>query len=126
MDNNTQKDKLKKRIIYNEDIFTNTENYEMVLDDLLEDSKYIALSTLFPYDDYSAIELPTMYNNWQIRACIELYNMADKSIYKSYSENGINFSKDSDGLSNSLMSELIPKVGIPKRINIEETEEQNV
>lgn len=110
----TQEQKLKSRIVYNADIFVNNENYLKVINDLLEDSKYIALATLYPFEDYSAMNLPIKYNNWQIRCCIELYNMADKSTFVSYSENGIGFSKLTDGLSISLMSELTPKVGIPK------------
>lgn len=111
----TQNDILNKRIVFNANIFGNKENYDAVISDLLEDSKYIGLATLFPYEDYSLMDLPEKYNNWQIRACIELYNMADKSIFVTYSENGIGFSKLTDGLSISLMNELIPKVGIPKR-----------
>lgn len=112
----TQSDKLKSRIVYIEDIFVTESNYEKVIEDLLEDSKHIALATLFPFEDYSDMSLPAKYNNWQIRCCIELYNMADKSTFVSYSENGIGFSKLTDGLSISLMSELTPKVGIPKSI----------
>ena len=112
---NTQTDVLIKRIVFNQNIFGSKENYDTVISDLLEDSKYIGLATLFPFNDYSAMELPNKYNNWQIRACIELYNMADKSIFVTYSENGIGFSKLTDGLSISLMNELTPKVGIPKK-----------
>lgn len=111
----TQTDILTSRIVFNQNIFGSKDNYNSVIKDLLEDTKYIGLATLFPYEDYSAMDLPKKYNNWQIRACIELYNMADKSMFVAYSENGIGFSKLTDGLSISLMNELIPKVGIPKR-----------
>ena len=121
---NTQLDKLKDRIPYDEDIFENEINYLQVLNDLLEDSKFIALEILFPYEDYSEYELPSKYKNWQIRACIELYNLADKAGITNYSENGISWSKLSDGLSNKLMENLTSKVGIPKRKESEE--EKNV
>lgn len=111
----TQEEVLKRRIVFNQNIFGTRNNYNLIIQDLLEDSKYIALATLFPYEDYSAMELPTKHNNWQIRACIELYNMADKAMFVNYKENGIDFQKLSDGLSISLMNELIPRVGIPKR-----------
>lgn len=114
MANITQKQKLKSRIKYDKDIFGGFLNYQKVINDLLEDSKFIALATLYPYQDYSLMVLPPKYNNWQIRACIELYNMADKAAFISYSENGINFSKLTDGLSINLMNELTPRVGIPK------------
>ena len=75
----TQLAKLKRRIPYDEDIFGSQTNYEIVLADLLEDSMYIGLSILFPFEDFSNIEFPTRYYNWQIRVCVELYNMAGKT-----------------------------------------------
>lgn len=113
---NKQNEKLKSRIVFNKDIFGTLENYDKAINDLLEDSKFIALSTLYPFEDYSSMDLPSKYNNWQLRCCIELYNMSDKSIYVSYSENGFSFSKLTDGLSISLMNELTPKVGVPKSV----------
>ncbi len=111
-----QLDKLKKRIPYDEDIFEAENIWEQVLISLLEDSKSIALETLFPYaDDYSKIELPKSKYNWQLRCCVELYNLADKQGYTSYSENSLNWAKLSDGLSNSLMNKLTSRVGVPKK-----------
>ena len=121
---NTQLKKLKDRIPYDEDIFESETIYLQVLNDLLEDSNFIALEILFPYEDYSEYELPSKYNNWQLRACVELYNLADKAGITNYSENGISWSKLSDGLSNKLMESLTSKVGIPKRKELEE--EKNV
>ena len=121
---NTQLKKLKDRIPYDEDIFESETIYLQVLNDLLEDSKFIALEILFPYEDYSEYELPSKYNNWQLRACVELYNLADKAGITNYSENGISWSKLSDGLSNKLMESLTSKVSIPKRKELEE--EKNV
>lgn len=106
--------KLKSRIPYNVDIFGNTQNYQTALEELLEDSKSIALETLYPYEDTSVMELPKKYYNWQIRCCLELYQLADKSGLTNYSENGISWSKLSDGLSNSLMNKLTSKVGVIK------------
>lgn len=111
----TQYEKLSKRIIYSKDIFGSEEAYKATLNALLEDSKYIALSTIYPFEDYYEMELPKKLYNWQIRACIELYNMADKAMFISYSENGLSFTKLTDGLSKSLQNELIAKVGTPKK-----------
>ena len=62
MDNaNNQLELLKTRIIYNEKVFGNYNVYEKVLNRLLEDSKFIALSLRFPYQDYSSMELPAKY-----------------------------------------------------------------
>lgn len=106
--------KLKTRIPYDADIFGNVSNYQKALQELLEDSKSIALETLYPYEDISEMDLPSKYKNWQIRCCLELYQLADKSGITNYSENGISWAKLSDGLSNMLMNKLISRVGVPK------------
>ena len=111
---NSQLSELKKRIPYDEDIFKSVAEYGQVLNDLLADSKSIALETLYPFDDFSALELPKKYENWQLRCCVELYNLADKQGLINYSENSINWSKLSDGLSYDLMRKLTSKVGIPR------------
>lgn len=111
----TQLEKLKVKIPYDEDIFSSQEIYEDVLNGLLEDSKNIALADLYPFLDWSEMELPTKYYNWQIRASYELYKYDQFMGIKSYSENGLSFSRDSDGLSKSLMNELVSKAGIPKK-----------
>jgi len=107
----TQLDLLKERIEYDENIFTNNETYEKVLNRLLDDSKYIALSLRYPYKDYSDIELPKKYNNWQLRCCEELYNSIGTQGIKSYSENGLSWTRDSGYISYELRDEIQPIVG---------------
>jgi len=111
----TQFEKLKSRIPYDEDIFENAQNYTVALQELLDDSKNIALETLYPYEDTSEMNLPKKYENWQIRCCLELYTMADKAGLSNYSENGISWSKYTDGLSIQLMNKLTSRVGVPKK-----------
>ena len=109
---------LKKRIPYDEDIHISQENYDDMLNSLLEDSKQIMLGKLFPFEDFSSYVIPPQYNNWLIRCCIELYNLADKQGITAYAENGLSWTKLSDGLSHWLMNQLIPRAGIPKRCSI--------
>lgn len=113
----TQLDKLKIKIPYDERIFKNNESYEALLGSLLDDALNIALSTIYPFvEDYTELELPSKYYNWQIRAAVELYKNGENQGYKAYSENGLSWSKETDGaLSVSLLEELVPKAGIPKR-----------
>ena len=113
----TQIKLLKERITYDKDIFETIEIYEKVLNQLLEDSKYIALSIRFPFQDYSNINLPKKYENWQLRCCIELYNTMGKENIKSYSENGITFTKDGSNLSKDLYEEIVPMVGVINEIS---------
>ena len=112
---NTQLEALKKRIPYDEVIFGSLENYNNVLETLLDDSKYIALSEIYPFKDYSTLELPNKYLNWQLRCCVELYNLGDKDGILSYSENGLSWTRESGRLSKSLMGELTRKIGVPRK-----------
>lgn len=119
----TQLDFLKERIEYEEKIFGSKETYETVLNRLLDDSKFIALSLRFPYQDYSDMNLPNKYKNWQLRCCEELYNSIGTVGIKSYSENGLSWTRDSGYISYELRSEIEQVVGY---IIPEESVEENV
>ena len=108
----SQLDLLKARIKYDADLFGNQQSYNEVLEQLLEDSKNIALSIRFPYQDYSNIPLPTKYYNWQLRCAIELFNGLGKENIKSYAENGISWTRDGSNLSTDLYEEIMPMVGV--------------
>lgn len=112
-----QLEKLKVKIPYDERIFKSTKNYEALLVSLLDDALNIALGAIYPFvDDYTGLELPSKYYNWQIRAAVELYKSGENQGYLSYSENGLSWSRKNDGaLSISLLEELVPKAGVPKR-----------
>ena len=113
MDNveNTQITLLMERIEYEENIFGNEETYKKVLNRLLEDSKYVALSLRFPYQDYSNMEVPTKYKNWQLRCCEEIYNGIGTQGIKSYAENGLSWTRDSGYISYDLRGEIESTVG---------------
>lgn len=95
------------------------ETYLNVLNRLLEDSKYVALSIRYPYQDFSNMELPNKYKNWQLRCCQEIYNGIGTEGIKSYSENGLSWTRDSGYISYELRSEIESMVGY---IQEEETE----
>jgi hypothetical protein len=116
---NTQLELLKTRVKYDAKKFGDNTVYESVLTRLLEDSKYIALSLRYPYQDYSNMELPKKYNNWQLRCCEELLGLMGTNGIKSYAENGLSWTRDSASISHNLMSEIEPMVGY---IIVEETE----
>ncbi len=108
---NKQIDFLKERIEFEPSVFGDYLTYTKVLNNLLEDSKHIALSLRFPYKDYSNINLPTKYNNWQLRCCVEIYQGIGTEGIKSYSENGLNWTRDSGYISRELREEIEPLVG---------------
>ena len=118
---NTQLEKLKQRIVFEENVFHDIETYEGVLNRLLEDSKYQALSLRYPYKDYYGMELPKKYYNWQLRCCEELYKLVGTNGIISYSENGLSWTRDSGSISKKLSEEIEPMAGW-----IEDEVEENV
>lgn len=115
-ENKTQLELLKIRIPFDQDIFGTNEDYEQVLKNLLDDSKHIALSIRYPFDDYTSIDLPKRYNNWQIRCSVEIYQGIGKENIKSYAENGIQWTRDAGNISNDLLDEIMPTVGVIKEV----------
>lgn len=108
---NIQLELLEERIEYNERIFGDEDTYESVLNRLLDDSKFIALSIRFPYQDYSNMDLPSKYKNWQLRCCQEIYQGIGTEGIKSYAENGLSWTRDSGYISYELRSEIESVVG---------------
>ena len=108
---NTQLELLRNRIEYEENIFGDIQTYNEVLKRLLEDSKFVGLSIRFPYKDYSNMELPNKYKNWQLRCCEEIYNGIGTQGIKSYSENGLSWTRDSGYISYELRNEIESTVG---------------
>jgi len=113
---------LKTRIPYDEDFFADNNEYETALTNLLTDSRNILLSKLYPFEDYSSYTIPAHKYNWILRCSVELYNIADKMGVTSYAENGLSWAKYTDGISKSLLSELISHAGIPRYIETDTTE----
>lgn len=107
----TQADLLKERIPYDESIFESEEIYNKTINRLLEDAKEDALSLRYPYKDTTDMELPLRYYNWQLRCAEELYNLIGSINIKSYSENGLNWTRDTAYLSTYLVNKIEPIIG---------------
>ena len=110
-DYNNQKNLLKERISYDKNVFENREIYEKTIERLLDDAKQDALSLRFPYQDTSNMELPLKYYNWQLRCAEELYNLIGSINIKSYSENGLNWTRDTANISTFLVNKIEPMIG---------------
>ena len=111
----TQLEKLMKRIPYDEETYSSKEEYLTYLEALLEDTEDIAINHLFPFE-IEKPKLPTRYYGWQLRACEEIDAIAGLNGLKSYSENGLSYTKATDGiLSSDLLSELVPYAAAPQK-----------
>ena len=119
-----QAEKLMVRIPFDNEMFDSRKSYEAYIDALLDDAENIALAEIYPFlADYEGIELPKKYYNWQIRAAYQLHSNDGLEGFKSYSENGLSWTRISDSaLSTSLLNELVPRVGVPKRRDVEDVE----
>lgn len=122
---NIQLELLQQRIEYDKKIFGDEDTYESVLNRLLDDSKFIALSIRFPYQDYSNMDLPSKYKNWQLRCCQEIYQGIGTEGIKSYAENGLSWTRDSGYISYELRSEIESFVGYIQEEVEEPIEEEN-
>jgi hypothetical protein len=109
--------RLEKRIPYNPDLFGEKSTYDLILEDLVLNARTIGLSRVFPFYDYSQKTLPERYADWQYRCAIELYNLADKTGFVTYSENGLSWGKLTDGVSKQLLEEITSKAGIPSKVS---------
>lgn len=117
----TQSDLLKERIPYEKAVFDSQSIYDKVIDRLLDDAKADALSLRFPYQDTTNMELPQRYYNWQLRCAEELYELIGSVNIKSYSENGLNWTRDTANLSTFLVNKIEPMVGWIKEDENEDT-----
>ena len=115
---------LKERIPFDEAYFENETEWENVLKHLLDTSKDILFDKLFPFDNNVEYIIPARRYDWQLRCCVELFNLADKAGLTSYGENDISWTKIGDGLSRHLMNQLISNVGVPKTTEVEDDEEE--
>lgn len=89
------------------------EEYDDIFKAKLEDALYVFLDKVYPFDK-TVHEIPARYKNWQVRCAIELYNLDQDGDYASYSENGLAWTKLSQGLSPNLLRELPPpQAGVP-------------
>ena len=99
----TQLERLKIRIT------ENTNDGE--LEDILESAKAVILSRRFPFGQQPA-EIEDKYKDLQIRIAVEMFNKRGAEGETAHSENGISRSYASANVSEDLLREITPKVGV--------------
>ena len=99
----TQLERLKIRI-------TETVN-DAELEDILESAKAVILSRRFPVGEQPE-EIENKYNDLQIRIAVEMFSKRGAEGETSHSENGVSRSYASANVSEDLLREITPKVGV--------------
>ena len=99
----TQLERLKIRIPENEN--------DKELEDFLESAKSVILSRRFPFGKQQT-ELETRYLDLQIRIAVEMYNKRGVEGQTAHSENGVSRTYSSASVSEELLREITPKVGV--------------
>ena len=99
----TQLERLKIRITEN---VTDDE-----LEDILESAKAVILSRRFPFGEQPT-EIEDKYKDLQIRIAVEMFNKRGAEGETAHSENGVSRSYASANVSEDLLKEITPKVGV--------------
>jgi hypothetical protein len=82
-----------------------------VLLDILASAKAVILSRRFPFGEQPT-ELEEKYKDLQIRIAVEMFNKQGAEGETAHSENGISRSYASASVSEDLLKEITPKVGV--------------
>lgn len=99
----TQLERLKIRITEKVD--------DIELEDILESAKAVILSRRFPFGEQPE-EIESKYKDLQIRIAVEMFNKRGAEGETAHSENGISRSYASANVSEDLLKEITPKVGV--------------
>lgn len=81
------------------------------LEDILESAKAVILSRRFPFGEQPE-EIENKYKDLQIRIAVEMFNKRGAEGETAHSENGVNRNYASANVSEDLLREITPKVGV--------------
>lgn len=81
------------------------------IEDMIDCAKDILLSTLYPFDE-DIVEIPPRKATWIYRCVIEQIEKIGATSSIAYKENGIQINFDKTQVSQGLLNEILPVVGI--------------
>lgn len=84
---------------------------EAVLNDCLESAKNAILARRFPYREWDG-DVEPKYTDLQFRIALDLYNKIGGEGQLTHSENGVSRTWESSWVSEQLLSEVVPYVGV--------------
>ena len=89
------------------------ETDEQLLSDCLDSARNAILARRFPFQEWPD-EVPAQYVDLQLRIAIDLYNKIGAEGQLGHSENGVSRTFESSWISEQLLREVVPVVGVPK------------
>jgi hypothetical protein len=81
------------------------------LEDILDSAKAVILSRRFPFSEWPD-DVEPKYKDLQIRIAVEMFNKRGAEGETAHSENGVSRSYASANVSEDLLREITPKVGV--------------
>lgn len=109
MDNNSMVEELRAVL--------ETDESEFTLNSYLEQAKHIILGRLYPYlsdEEYEAMNLPSKFQNKQIRIAAYLMNKRGAEGEIQHIENGIHRNYGNADVPEAMLRDVLPYVGIPR------------
>lgn len=85
-----------------------------LLAELLNSAESAIMARRFPFGYSGNEEMPEQYSDLQLRIAMDMYNKIGAEGQLSHSENGVQRTYESSWISESLLSEVVPRVGVPK------------
>lgn len=86
---------------------------EAILEDCLESAKSAILARRYPFHEWPET-FPLQYLDLQFRIAMDLYNKIGAEGQLSHTENGAARTYESSWISEQLLNEVTPLVGVPK------------
>ena len=86
---------------------------QAIVQDCLDMAYAAIMNRRFPFEDWPD-QLETRYEDLQARIAIDLYNKIGAEGQLNHSENGIARTYESSWVSEQLLSEVVPKCGVPR------------
>lgn len=94
--------------------FSNTAEYDDVINDYLLIAKQTILNRIYQYGYEDSEEVPTYYEHIQCQIACYLFNKRGAEGETSHSENGITRNYADGDIPSDLLKQVVPKVGVLK------------
>lgn len=85
-----------------------------LLQELLESAESAIMNRRFPFGYDEETEFPERYGDLKIRIAVSMYNRIGAEGQTAHNENGVQRTYESGWIPESLLSEIVPLVGVAK------------